>query len=494
MKDGQPIFDKDVLNEIRERDAQAFGELMTPIPDQDNINSSEPSTSTAKSTSVQVTDTASAKTSSQVPSAINNATSAVNATPTANANDVAAVVAPNVTPTQNPPSQAVAVAGPRLESPPALTPAPHSDKDSGISTGIQNEKTSSKVNSRIESDVISETISTGSGMVTAPSPLPTPSPPVLVVQRDWAKKALMENEDVYINRRKKKCLDTIARLDEWTKLNVMNFEDGRMFQDLLSREDLFSNPGLLENAQASDFVEAILTIEGRKGNSMEIGFKVFARKFINDVFKDKARGLALRNFEIACSNGCTSEFRAQFGAFMDAILERARTVSQHGREFIEINRFNLERMKNVMVPYLTEEKEGTYEIEVYCNNVFLPKTRWLLSLLEHNSYCWETVTMMRRKVRLEPYGRLQDYFDRHLVEEYQDGVVLINKLLRDATVVAPGPISHDLVTPLNTSWTWENVQYTIIPIERWHEDNKISEITRPVCVDTMIALLIDALK
>ena len=292
-------------------------------------------------------------------------------------------------------------------------------------------------------------------------------------------------------------MDTISDLVNWVRRNVLDFNDDNMFETLLGEDVLFSNPGLSENQHAQDFVREIMAPRHAdcKGNSFEFGFKVFVRSVIQDVFKDKARGLVLRNFEIATARGCTRELRSKVGRFLDEIL-RAATTNRNsaGNETIEIGRRQLEVIKENHVSFFTDFKDGTYPIEVYMKDVFVPKYKWLVELLEHNSFCWETITMMRRKGRIDRYVRLQDFFESNAVNDYQLGVILINKLLRDATMVKPGRISHDLVTPFNSNWRWNDTTFIIEPIETWHEDNVMSEIAMPVSVGTMITLLMDALK
>ena len=68
----------------------------------------------------------------------------------------------------------------------------------------------------------------------------------------------------------------------------------------------------------------------------------------------------------------------------------------------------------------------------------LYKNNWLIALLEHNAFSWETITMMRHKVRTQRRP-LTSFFTRVDVNQYNDSCQQLVKIFRDATVATPGP-------------------------------------------------------
>ena len=123
---------------------------------------------------------------------------------------------------------------------------------------------------------------------------------------------------------------------------------------------------------------------------------------------------------------------------------------------MELDKCSLEHAKNDLFKYSTEEKTGSYQIEVYSKRLIIPKDRWLLLLLQHNSFCWENVTAMRFLCKSTNFTNLQDVFFIQLADEYQEAITHLNMLLGDPTVVRPGDKSIVLITPLNTGWCWND--------------------------------------
>ena len=270
-----------------------------------------------------------------------------------------------------------------------------------------------------------------------------------------------------------------------------------MFETLLESDTLFENPGLLHHDHARQYLEARENppMNGRPahGNSLEIGFKSVMRSIFKDVFKIKSRGLVLRNFEAATVHQCPKDLRKRMGQFLDEIISTAEVKeSSSGRFYMELDRFRLEEIKESKVSFLTDTKTGTYPIDIYCQDVLLYKNGWLITLLEHNTYSWESITMMRHKTRSSGYP-LQRFFYPNEINQYNDAQNLLLKIFRDATVVKPGKISRALTTPLNSSWTWDEVHLTIMPKEVWSEDNIKSEIAEPISINQAIDILLDSL-
>ena len=321
---------------------------------------------------------------------------------------------------------------------------------------------------------------------------------VFFVKKKYAKLAESDRDSVYDTDRRTKCLETITDLAGWTNENVVQFENGKLFQTLLTSDALFENKGLSDHENAQDYLRAKTQPPINRGppggNTMEFGFKVFARNVIKDVFKCKARGLALRNFEVATSRGCTRAFRAKFGEFLDKILEVAEEKEgSAGRLYIQIDRFKLEEIKEEKVSYLTDEKIGTYPIDVYTADVIVSKNKWLVDLLDFNSFCWDAVTMMRFVAR-KTKAPLQEFFSNTEVNEYNESSLKLVKMFRDSNLLKPGPISITLMTPFNTSWFWDDTIFIIRPIETWTEYNIVSELTKPVTLDKMLEILIDPIS
>ena len=66
----------------------------------------------------------------------------------------------------------------------------------------------------------------------------------------------------------------------------------------------------------------------------------------------------------------------------------------------------------------------------------------------------------------------------------------MNRLLKDATVLAPGQKSVTFMTPFNSDWCWSNRTHNIKANEVWAETNVMSELTIPVSLDKMIDCMI----
>ena len=315
----------------------------------------------------------------------------------------------------------------------------------------------------------------------------------LEVKRKWAILAECD-DDSYYNSRRYKGLHTIRDLEEWVKKNICDFEEGKMFETLLTNDEFFTNPGMVDHPNAKDFLDNFVFKRGlgRKLNTEEIGLKVFFRNVLKDVLKEKARGLALRNFEVFMKDSLqtTTEKKAIIGKLLDDVLKEAHVVEGgSGRDFLELDRFKAEKLKQKHMPILTDNNIGSIVIEVYCKDVILLKNKWLISFLEHTSYCWDNVAMMLHKSRSLRYDSISDYFGRIQVEHFNEGIPALNRLLRDATVVTPGNLSITLLTPLNTKWEWNEDTYNINAVEVWHHDNELSDLKTPISLNTMLERL-----
>ena len=99
-------------------------------------------------------------------------------------------------------------------------------------------------------------------------------------------------------------------------------------------------------------------------------------------------------------------------------------------------------------------------------------------LIKHSSFCWENMTAMRYMYKTTSFINMQNTFQRRLTEEYQEALVTLSKLIRDATVLAPEMKSLVLLTPFNTGWEWVEGKQNIRSIEVWADGNQISEITQ----------------
>ena len=128
-------------------------------------------------------------------------------------------------------------------------------------------------------------------------------------------------------------------------------------------------------------------------------------------------------------------------------------------------------------------------IDIYVKDVSLYKNNWLIALLEHNAFSWETITMMRHKDKTQRRD-LSFFFTRTDTDHYNNSLVMLQKIYRDATVAPPGKISRALTTPLNSGWCWDDIRFTIIPKETWREDNVKSEIVEPISLDKMVEILL----
>lgn len=190
--------------------------------------------------------------------------------------------------------------------------------------------------------------------------------PKLVIKRDWAKKAEDDDDAVYDGYRKFKSFDSIADIEDWTKKNVLDFEDGKMYETLLAHDGLFDNPGLKQHHGAVGYFRDVVNNRGvvRKNNSKEIGFMVAVRTIIKDVFKEKCRGLVLKNLQVEDSTGRFVNTRTQFGKFLDEIVRQAeKKDGSFGRKYLDLDRFKLEAIKNNNLAYTTGDKTGTYPIQ-----------------------------------------------------------------------------------------------------------------------------------
>ena len=265
--------------------------------------------------------------------------------------------------------------------------------------------------------------------------------PVFVVKRDWAWKAETDEEREYVPNRRTNCLESIKDLMAWTKKNVVDYEPGKLFETLLSSDELFNNPGLQDHPAADVYLNKINERHnaGRKSNSFEVGFRCFARKVFLTVFKDKAYGLVNRNFS-GLRNWTRTQIMSSLGKFMDKLLEKAERVEDDfdGDVRYELDRFEVEKLKDEYLPFTTSNKAGSYEIEIYTKDVSIGENEWLLLLLKHASFAWENVTMMRAKLKSIRTRRLNLHFQNLKAEEYHEGISLLNELLRNPNTLAPG--------------------------------------------------------
>ena len=266
-----------------------------------------------------------------------------------------------------------------------------------------------------------------------------------IVKRLWARKAEADEEREYFPNRRSKCLESIKNLKEWTRRNVVDFEDGKLFETLLTTEELFNDPGLESHPAADVFINKLGEGRnaGRKSNSFEFGFRCFARKIFYSVFKVKCHGLVNRNFSKLRGWNKRRQMEG-LGKFMDKVLETAERVEyiEEDDARYELDRFEVENIKDEFIPFTTENKAGSYEIEVYAKDVSVGEDEWLLLLLKHASFAWENVTMMRAKQKAIRSSRLQWYFRNRMASEYFEGMALINELLRNPNVLAPGNWSN----------------------------------------------------
>lgn len=203
------------------------------------------------------------------------------------------------------------------------------------------------------------------------------------IKRGWAKRA--ENGDRAIYNKSSKSLEAIKDLEKWVNDNVMVFPEGKMFETLLESEDLFNNPGLNSHNGTRPFVENILGNREviRADNSRELGFHAYLRSIYRDIFKEKARGLVLRNTEVKIGATTYKALRIELGKFLDEIMKHGTVIQgNHGRDYLSLDKFLMEHIKNHSFEFTTREKIGTFEIQVYCKEVTIPKNKWLLMLLE----------------------------------------------------------------------------------------------------------------
>ena len=201
---------------------------------------------------------------------------------------------------------------------------------------------------------------------TKASPAEVKNEPRLVIKRDWAKKAEDDDDAVYDGFRKYKGFDSIANITDWTRQNVLNFEEGKMFETLMGYDGLFDNHGLEQHDGSVGYLRDVVNNKGiiRKSNSKEFGFMMVTRSIVKDVFKEKCRGLVLKNLQVRDNAGKAREMRVQFGKFLDEVIRQAeKKDGNFGRKFLDIDRFKLETIKNNLLPYTTGDKTGTYEIQ-----------------------------------------------------------------------------------------------------------------------------------
>ena len=137
----------------------------------------------------------------------------------------------------------------------------------------------------------------------------------------------------------------------------MNFKDGEMFQTLLESEELFTDPGLETHSESHAFLEKIRGRNvARSSNSYEVGFNMFARSILLDVFKEKAQGLVLRNFQQQL-NRRHSKLRKEFGIFMDRVLTNmTKKEDSNAEHYFEIEREQLEMIKKPIYSMVNGEQ------------------------------------------------------------------------------------------------------------------------------------------
>ena len=102
--------------------------------------------------------------------------------------------------------------------------------------------------------------------------------------------------------------------------------------------------------------------------------------------------------------------------------------------------------------------------------------------------------MMRYCCNTMYRSRLQDVFNEGQVDEYNEGLALLNRLVKDPTTLRPGNKSIVFLTPFNSDWCWNNRTYNIEANEVWAETNMMSELTVPVSMDKMIDCMLDEMS
>ena len=270
----------------------------------------------------------------------------------------------------------------------------------------------------------------------------------------------------------------------------MNFKDGEMFQTLLESEELFTDPGLETHSESHAFLEKIRGRNvARSSNSYEVGFNMFARSILLDVFKEKAQGLVLRNFQQQL-NRRHSKLRKEFGIFMDRVLTNmTKKEDSNAEHYFEIEREQLEMIKNRSIRWSTENKAGTYELNIYVKDLRLYANKWLLRLLNHTSVAWDNFTMMKFVHKRLRTGDLRRHFLPAHVEDYWDATADFKRLTHDPRIIKPGQVSVVLTTLFNTGSVWSEELQRLEPEEVWNENNRMSAIKKPVSVDMMFQIL-----
>ena len=262
-----------------------------------------------------------------------------------------------------------------------------------------------------------------------------------VVKRQWAWKAETDEENVYYPNRRTNCFESIRNLTEWTKKNLVDFEDDKMFETLFTTEHLFEDPGLESHPAADVYLNKVRASQnaGRRSNTFEFGFRCLARRIFLGVFKDKCYGLVNRNFS-ALRGWSKRRLMENLGKFMDKVMAMAERVEYPEEDDVryELNRFEVEKIKDEFLNFTTENKAGSYEIDIYCKDVSISENEWLLHFLKFNSFAWENLTMMRAKKRENRNSRLQWHFRNRFADEYYEGISLLNELFRNPNILAPG--------------------------------------------------------
>ena len=321
-------------------------------------------------------------------------------------------------------------------------------------------------------------------------------PERLVVKRKWAILAENDKSEKYLETKRTKCLESLKDLKSWVNTNVMEFEDGKLFETLLCSDKLFNDPGIDTIPDGEEFRRLISNPANgtRKSNSIDIGLKAFVRTVIFDIFKDMAQGLALRNFEQKFRNETTLA-RRLIGKFLDEIIKNAeRREDSQGEEYLELDRYKAERIKEDVASFFTDNRANTYDLNIYCRDIKFYSDKWLLKLLNHSAFCWENVSMMRYiKLKVTPavYYRV---FDNTQRAEYLEADVRINRIFRNPNVAPAGPVSVVFLSLFNTGWVWNELYQRVEATEKWSEMNRMSEIRVPVSVDKMLQFLIDPIK
>ena len=313
---------------------------------------------------------------------------------------------------------------------------------------------------------------------------------LFIVKRNWAIQAEKDRNDCYYDTRRTKCIESLRDLKGWVKENVMAYKDGELFQTLLGSDELFTDPGLETHPESHAFLEKTRNSKfSRKSNSLEIGFDMFARSVILDVFKEKAQGLVLRNFEQQKARN-NKRLRTEFGRFMDRVLaQMTKKEDSNAEYYYEIDRESLEKIKNRSLRWATENKAGTYELNVYAKDLRMYANKWLIRLLNHTSVAWDNYTMMRFAQKRLRNGDLRRNFTPAHVEEYYDTAADLRKLTHNPSILKPGPVSLVLCSLLNTGAYWDEDTLRLEPEEIWNENNRMSAIKKPVSVDMMLQIL-----